>query len=289
MRRRDDRRTRSGLLVFCTLLLASAATGCRGEAQIASHPPAPACDPDDGGLTLPPGFCALVVADGIGPARHLAVAPNGDIYVALLNRRDAPGALLALRDEDGDGRAEIQERIGENGGSGIALDRADLHFASEDAVLRYPITPGQLLPAGPPDTIVSGLPADRSHRAKTIALGRDGRIFVNIGSPSNACQERDRTAGSPGLDPCPELETRAGIWSFQADRLRQRQADGERYATGIRNAVALTTHPVTGELYAVQHGRDQLAANWPELFTVEQNAELPAEEFFHVERGADYG
>src|SRR5690606_3921605 len=196
---------------------------------------------------------------------------------------------LALRDEDGDGRAEIQERIGENGGSGIALDREYLYFATDDAVLRYPITPGQLLPAGPPDTIVSGLPADRSHRAKTIALGRDGRIFVNIGSPSNACQERDRTAGSPGLDPCPELETRAGIWSFQADRLRQRQADGERYATGIRNAVALTTHPVTGELYAVQHGRDQLAANLPELFTVEQNAELPAEEFFHVERGADYG
>jgi hypothetical protein len=44
---------------------------------------APACDPDNGGIQLPPGFCALVVADGIGTARHIAAAPNGDIYVAL--------------------------------------------------------------------------------------------------------------------------------------------------------------------------------------------------------------
>ena len=44
---------------------------------------APACDPDNGGITLPAGFCALVAADGLGPARHIAVAPNGDVYVAL--------------------------------------------------------------------------------------------------------------------------------------------------------------------------------------------------------------
>src|SRR4029434_6779164 len=43
----------------------------------------PMCDPDNGGLKLPMGFCALVVADNLGVARHMAVAPNGDLYVAL--------------------------------------------------------------------------------------------------------------------------------------------------------------------------------------------------------------
>ena len=44
---------------------------------------APACDPNNGGITLPKGFCALVVAENLGAARHAWVAPNGDLYVAL--------------------------------------------------------------------------------------------------------------------------------------------------------------------------------------------------------------
>ena len=47
----------------------------------------PMCDPDNGGITLPMGFCALVVADNLGAARHMAVAPNGDLYVALHDER----------------------------------------------------------------------------------------------------------------------------------------------------------------------------------------------------------
>ena len=40
----------------------------------------PTCDAANGGLQLPPGFCALVVADGLGTARHMAVAPNGEVF-----------------------------------------------------------------------------------------------------------------------------------------------------------------------------------------------------------------
>src|SRR5438874_8719998 len=61
---------------------------------------------------------------------------------------------------------------------------------------------------------------------------------------------------------------------------------------GIRNSVAITINPRDGELYVVQHGRDQLGgggADWPKLFTAEQGAELPAEELFHVQRGDDFG
>ena len=45
-----------------------------------SHPP---CNTDNGGITLPDGFCAVVVADHVGAARHLVVTSGGDIYVAL--------------------------------------------------------------------------------------------------------------------------------------------------------------------------------------------------------------
>ena len=105
---------------------------------------------------------------------------------------------------------------------------------------------------------------------------------MNIGSPSNVCTEQD---GQP--DPCPQLETRAGIWRFDAERSGQRQSDGRRFATGLRNTVALAGRPQDGMLYGVIHGRDQLGA-W-ELFGSEYNAENPAEEFVRIEEGDDVG
>lgn len=245
----------------------------------------PLCDPDDGGLRLPEGFCALVVADGVGQARHLAVRDNGDIYVAL-RERGSEGRLLALRDTTGDGRIDVRVPVWEaSGGTGVALSGDDLFFAPPDAVLRFRLRPGILAPEGTPDTVVSGLPADRSHRPKSIALGLDGSLFVNVGSPSNACQREDRASGSPGLDPCPELETRAGIWRFPARATGLRQADGERWASGLRNTVALAVRPEDGALYGVVHGRDQLHGSWPELFDERQNAEKPSEEMHRIERG----
>ena len=261
-----------------------------GRGRHAAPPQQPACDPDNGGITLPDGFCAFVVADRVGQATHLAVAPNGDLYVALRQGRDGPpGGVLALRDTTGDGRADVRERFGESGGTGLALRDGNLYFATDDAVLRYRLDGRRLTPAGPPETIVQGLPADRGHRAKTVALDERGNLFVNVGSPSNACQREDREPGSPGLDPCPELETRAGIWRFDAGRTGQTQTGGERFATGIRNALALTVHPENGALYGLQHGRDQLHQNWPELFTLEEGAERPSEILVRIERGDDFG
>src|SRR5438046_2338119 len=65
----------------------------------------PACDPGNAGLTLPDGFCAVVVADQVGTARHLVVAPNGDLFVAIGSGRTGGGGVLALRDTTGDGKA----------------------------------------------------------------------------------------------------------------------------------------------------------------------------------------
>src|SRR5207302_11513991 len=66
----------------------------------------PACDSDNGGITLPAGFCAVVVADQVGAPRHLAVASNGDLFVALAGRRGGAGGIVALRDTSGDGKAD---------------------------------------------------------------------------------------------------------------------------------------------------------------------------------------
>jgi glucose/arabinose dehydrogenase len=253
----------------------------------------PQADPDDGGLSLPPGFQALVFADSVGPARHIEVTPEGDVIVALRNapgpdRSTIPGGFVVLRDLDGDGRADERFRSGENGGNEVLLHGESLYFATDDAVLRYPFPRGATVPTGPPDTIVWGLPNDRSHRAKSLAIGPGGDLFVNMGSPSNACQEESRAVGSSGLDPCPQLETRAGIWRFDPDRTGQRQEDGSRFATGLRNTVALRIHP-SGTLFGVIHGRDQLSALWPEHFTEEDSAEKPAEELVLIEEGDDFG
>jgi glucose/arabinose dehydrogenase len=253
------------------------------------------CAPDNAGLTLPTGFCAMLVSEGIEGTRHLAVADNGDVFVSIQNyRRERSGPLVSggvavLRDTDGDGRADMTERWGENGGNDVLLTEGFVYHAPNDAVLRYPLSGGSMTPSGPPDSIVAGLPATENHTAKSIAIGPDGSLYVNIGSPSNACMEQTRTAGSPGQDPCPQLATRAGIWRFDATRTGQTQADGTRFATGLRNTVALRLDPETGVLYGAVHGRDQLHDMFPDMFTVDQNAEKPAEEFVRLVEGADYG
>lgn len=279
--------SRRGILVSAGLLALLLAGCAPADAPTTAAPGD--CDPDNGGITLPQGFCAVVFADIDGSARHIAVRPDGDVFIAAAARRDGSGGgIWALRDTTGDGRADVTVRFGpaDTGGTGIAIEGDQLWFAPDDAVLRYTVPIGALQPAAGPDTIVSGLPADRSHRAKSLALRGDS-VFVNIGSPTNSCQEQDRQPRSPGIDPCPALETRAGIWRFAARRTGQTQADGVRFATGIRNAVAIGIRPNDGALFAVQHGRDQLGANWG--FTDEQSAAKPAEELLHVERGDDFG
>src|SRR5436190_14908371 len=73
----------------------------------------PKGDPGNGGLFLPGNFEAVVVADSIGPARHLAVNDNGDIYVKLSRSKKGTGGNVALRDIDGDGKADSMVRFGD--------------------------------------------------------------------------------------------------------------------------------------------------------------------------------
>jgi acetyl esterase/lipase/glucose/arabinose dehydrogenase len=286
----------AGAVALTAPLTGSAAA--QPERARTAAPPA-ACDPSNGGITLPDGFCATVFADGLTNARQVTVGDDGEVFVAISDARDGStkGGIVKLTDSDGDGHADYTKRFGDGGGNGIHYHDRWLYFAMNDRIVRYRDSEKPRDWSGnhgyvdiahtPYETLVTGLPADGDHVSKTVVVQGD-RMLVNIGSASNACQVENRKVKSPGVDPCAELGTRAGVWEFSASKLNQTQADGVRFATGLRNMVALDLSPA-GELFGVQNGRDQLYENWPDRFTLEDDLVLPAEEMFLIERDRDYG
>jgi glucose/arabinose dehydrogenase len=271
---------------LCVLAACEETTGPSDDTGIAEI-----CDADDGGLDLPSGFCAVVVHDVETPggepaeARHLVVLPSGDIFVAV---QSEGGGVLALRDTNGDGKADQTATFGSAPGHGIAYQAPYLYFAPDDRVERYRMGSG-LMPESGPEVIVSGMPDDGDHPTKSIAVTADGTLYVNLGSASDVCQVENREPGSLGVDPCPELPIRSGIWRYNANQVGQTHSTAARFATGTRNMVALALHPSNGGLYGIQHGRDNLNEYWPDMFSVADQSELPDEEFFRLEAAADYG
>jgi glucose/arabinose dehydrogenase/mono/diheme cytochrome c family protein len=261
------------------------------------HPdpiPAPSSLPN-GGLRLPDGFEAVVVIDSLGPARHLVVNENGDIYVKLRSVYD-DGGLVALRDSNGDGRADVVQRFGlyprtGNYETAVAIHKGHLYFSTNLQVYRYPLTDALL----PDTTALETILVDdhehgvHQHQTKPVAFDDQGRMYVPFGVPSDTCQDPDRTPGVMGQDPCPELVDHGGIWVFSDDRPNQTQADGTLFATGIRSVVDLKWNPLDRHLYALQHGRDYLFRQWPDHYDRWESALLPAEELQRVTEGADFG
>jgi glucose/arabinose dehydrogenase len=244
---------------------------------------------DNVAIKLPAGFTATVFADKIGPARHLAINENGNIYMALSTMKNG-GGIAALKDSNGDGKADETKYFGKTATTGIEFKDGFLYYSNSVEVYRVPVAKDELVPSGEQQLIVTGFLKQNQHQDKAFALDNDGNIYVNVGAPSNACQVKDRTPGSPGQDPCPLLERHAGIWKFRADKPGQDQMkDGSRYATGIRNAIALAWNYSNNKLYLLQHGRDQLFQFYPDLYNEQQGAELPAEEFFQVNNGDNFG
>ena len=242
-------------------------------------------------LVLPKGFKSVVVANDLGQGRHIAINDNGDMYVILYRLKDKKG-IVALRDTNNDGKADIIQYFGRYAGTGIGIHNGYLYVGADadTMVVRYKLRPGELVPDTTCEVVVSGFLKNRQHGMKSITFDNQNNLYVNVGAPSNACQNPDRTLHTPGTEPCPLLQSFAGIWRFKADKLDQVQLkDGYRYATGLRNCVALRWNPVANHLYVVQHGRDQLHEFWPEYFTENDGVSKPAEEFFLLTDGADCG
>ncbi|NBR72951.1 MAG: sorbosone dehydrogenase [Flavobacteriia bacterium] len=213
------------------------------QQQTVQLPPA---DKDNGGLFLPDGFGALVVVDSIGPSRHLAVRDNGDIYVKLSIVEGKEGNV-ALRDNDGDGKADTIQRFGDYLNDGrfateMRIHKGYLYFSAELTVYRQKLTPGQLIPEGTPEIIMIDEFPIRWHNAKSLAFDHRGGMYVTFSAPTNACEDAQETGDDPdaivrGEVPCSQLNILGGIWRFDENTLYQTQAEGYRYATGIRSVV----------------------------------------------------
>jgi glucose/arabinose dehydrogenase len=266
---------------------------------------ATACASDNGGITLPAGFCATVFADSLGHPRDIAINANGDVYVNTWSGpyytgpTHAGGFLVALRDTNNDGKADIVSRFGPDaahgngGGTGIALFNNALYAEEGDTtskrITRYAMAVDSLTPSKTgSQVVVNGLPANGDHPMHPFVIDRSGSLFMDVGSATNSCQAKNRTLNSAGRNPCTELQTRGGIWRYDATKTNQRFSPAERYATGIRNAVGIA-FDAGGQLYSTQHGRDQLFENWPKLYTSDQGQNLPAEELLKIDQGGDYG
>ena len=286
-----------------SLLVLGLAAGCRPSSTPPASAPSSAASSRNGGLVLPDGFEATVFHPGVGRARHMAVTPDGIVYITLRGpaRGQTPEqfkGLVALRDTGGDGRADQTEYFGDyqdtgDYGTGLRIFEDHLYFATAGEEYRQKLQAGTLVPTTPVEMILKHnyRQPGRSyeHIAKPIAFDDAGHLYVPFGAPGDACQDRNRQPGAPGADPCGQLEMHGGVWQFDARKVGQTEKDGKRYATGIRSLVAMTWNPFVKDLYALQHGRDDLYRSWPQYFSRWQSAVLPAEEFFRVTEGFDGG
>jgi glucose/arabinose dehydrogenase/mono/diheme cytochrome c family protein len=289
------------LVVLAAMFAVSSLVRAHMPCHPAAHSQNQACPNDDSGLTLPSGFCATIFADGVGHARHMVAAPSGVLYVNTWSGRyygnDKPhegGFLVALQDKSGAGKADVTERLGEtvetggHGGTGIGIYQGSLFAESNDRIVRYSLPADAIVPNGSADTIVSGLPLGGDHPMHPFLIDPEGKMYVDVASATNACQEKNRTPHSPGINPCKELETRGGVWVYDANKTNQTFSPEDRFATGIRNAEGFALD-ASGRVFVTQHGRDQLYTNWPERYKPDQEATLPAEEVLLLKKNGDYG
>jgi glucose/arabinose dehydrogenase len=193
-------------------------------------------------IRLPPGFEITVFASGLPDARSMTRSAGGVIYVGT--RR--AGNVYAVRDQDGDGKADgaVTLASGLESPNGVAFRDGSLYVAEISRVLRFDDVDAKLKDPPEPVVVTDDYPTDRHHGWKYIAFGPDGWLYVPVGAPCNICD--------------PENPIYASI-----TRIRPDGSGREIYAEGIRNTVGFTWHPGTGVLWLTDNGRDNLGNDVP--------------------------
>jgi len=258
-------------------------------------------EPD--GLTLPHGFHAIVVAEGLGAIRHLAVRGNGNIYVSTpQNQEDHGGGILALHLAADHHADQIQHFGSVDGGTGIRFHDDRLYASTPSGVYRFTFRGNELVPSGQPELMVDGMPTSHpgfNRVNRPIAFDGKENLFVALDASANLCTASTLPPpGSPqpssgaslvGLRPCPDLGTRAGVWRFDANRAGQMfPAGGEQWATGIRDIDSLDWSPADGHLYGIMHGRDNTHRFWPDLVSADDDDHI-ADEMHQINKLTDFG
>ncbi|WP_044198157.1 PQQ-dependent sugar dehydrogenase [Dyadobacter tibetensis] len=237
-------------------------------------------------IKLPSGFRAQIMAKDLGTTRHMAINELGDIFVRLSKLKDGHGMYI-LKDRNQDGIIEDQQLLGDYPGTGIVIGGGYLYTSSNSAVFRYKLGKGGELPANAePTQLISGLVDHGRDNAKPLTLDRKGNIYVTIGSYNDNCRQE---GSGTGMAPCTILDSAGGIWKFNAARANQKFSDGKRYVTGLKNAVGIDWDFNTNSLYATAHGRGKFDDKFPQYYSAQQSAELPAETLYKVKEGDDAG
>jgi len=199
---------------------------------------------------VPPGFAVNVFARNIQNPRKLVTAPNGDIFVV----QSDPGVVRVLRDADGDGVAEFNEKFAEGFQQPFGLafyppgpNPEYVYVANTDGIVRLPYRLGDTSARGAAEPIASlsggGRLTGGGHWTRDIVFSPDGqRLFASVGSKSNDDEKNQ-----------PVENERARIFEFSPDGSNRRV-----YAWGIRNAVGIAIQPQTGMLWASVNERDGL-------------------------------
>ena len=202
--------------------------------------PPPPSDPRLTRIELPEGFHIRIYAEGVTGARSMNLSPDGTLFVGTR----PSGRVYALRDEDGDHKAErvITLARGLNNPNGVAFKNGDLYVAEINRILRYRNIEAQLDNPPQPEIVNDAFPTDRSHGWKFIRFGPDDLLYVPVGAPCNICNRGDPYAAIGRLDA-------NGTFSI--------------IARGIRNTVGFDWHPETGELWFTDNGRDRMGDDVP--------------------------
>src|SRR2546425_8882333 len=196
--------------------------------------------PEGAKLTVPPGFAISTFAEGgFTRPRWMALAPNGDVFVA----DSMGGKVVVLRDTNKDGVADARSTFAENLNEpfGIAFWHDYVYIGNTDAITRYHYKPGQLKADGPAEKIAD-LPGRgyREHWTRNILFSPDGtKMYVTVGSESNVDVEAN--------------PMRATITEFNPDGTGKRT-----YASGTRNPIGLAWLPGTRTMWAAVQERDRL-------------------------------
>ena len=260
-------------------------TALAASSMLALAAPAFAAEPD--GLTLPPGFHATVVGDFGNAVRHMAFRDASTLYVSTDRpSKDAANAgIIAVRlGKDHKIAGEPQHFSTVDNGTSILFHDGALYAGSADTIYRFKFAGKELVPTAAPETVVSNIP-----RRSAVAFDNKGQMYVAVGGSGNMCVDPGAPKGSipVGINPCPDMNTRAGIWRFDGAKPGQKFQEGEHFATGIRDLNTIAWKPGVG-LYTVMYGRDATEKNWPNLVSAADGNNI-ADEMFLVGKDADMG
>jgi glucose/arabinose dehydrogenase len=217
----------------------------------------------------PEGFEVTEFAKGLTEPRVIVRAPNGDIFVA----ESRANRLHVFRDSDNDGKPELSEVFvtGLERPFGIAFhppgpEPKFVYVGNTGSVVRFPYSNGDTKAQGKAETIVANIPSGREqvggggHWTRDLEFSPDGKtLYVSVGSRSNVSDDDSE-------------KRRADILAFDPEGKNERV-----FATGIRNAVGLATHPKTGQLWMSVNERDALGDH------------LVPDYISHVQEGGFYG